>query len=298
MDYRLSLSGEDVNDYLVNKFSGVGMIRGEYILRYNDESITLKSCQEILQTYVEKIAKAFYPKPVWYRCIELWSDEANTLIGNDLELDEQNPIVGLRGLRRAFATENTFELELMVIKEVAEKHKNLHIIFPFVGDVHEFKKGVSFLNKVKWPNQFGTMIEIPSAVLESENFVKEGAANLMIGMNDLTSLMLGAARVSGYDNKLHNSLKLAIDYVSRNVQKAEWGIAGNLSREFIEFAQLKNVPYLSLHYFDLDNTIGVPLQYLPQKNMVRMTKDKTRSRIHSYNIDRILKQVRNKELTK
>lgn len=291
MDIKISLSGESVNQYLVDKFSAVGMIRGEYLLRFNDEHITMKSCQDKLQEYVSSIAKAFYPKPVWYRCIELWSDEANTLQGNDLVLHETNPIVGLRGLRRAFQTKDTFETEINLIKEVAEEYDNLNIIFPFVGDADEFARGVNLLDRVKWPNRIGTMLEIPSAILDTPKFVKEGASNLMIGMNDLSCLMLGAARISGYDNKRHRAMWQAVDYVKQNAKGVEWGIAGNLNKEFIEEAKKKDVPYLSLHYFDLENTMGILPDLLPDKNFVRKTKDKTRARIRSYNNQRVLNDL-------
>ncbi|MGZ0049322.1 putative PEP-binding protein [Brevibacillus gelatini] len=291
MELRLSLSGEQVNQFLVDKFSGVGLIRSEYLLRIADQHITMSNCQEVMKSYLNSIAEKFYPKPVWYRTIELWSDEANTLVGNDLVLDEPNPMVGLRGLRRAFETESTFEIELRIVKEVAEKWGNLHILFPFVGDVEELKRGIDVLEKVKWPNRFGNMLEIPSAVLDAGEFVKVGSTNLMVGMNDLSCLMLGAARVSGYDNKLHKALWWAIDYISSNVKGIEWGIAGNLNKEVLREAEARNVPYVSLHYSDLNDILNINKEYLPEIGLVRQTKINTRSRIREYNIQRVLKEI-------
>ena len=114
MQYRLSIAGEAVPTGLAARVDGVGLLRSEYLLRGRDQHITVRETQEQVQKYLESIASQFFPKPVWYRCIDLWSDEANSLDGNDLELDEPNPLVGCRGLRRAIKNPETFLIELSV----------------------------------------------------------------------------------------------------------------------------------------------------------------------------------------
>src|SRR5947207_152383 len=134
-------------------------------MRLAGQYITLASCQSAVCTYLDSAATTFAPKPVWYRTSELWSDEANSLEGIDYVVQELNPLMGLRGMRRALQYPGSFELELRVVAEVARNKPNLHLLLPYVGDVDEFLSGVSILEKVGWPNRFGSMLEIPAAVL-------------------------------------------------------------------------------------------------------------------------------------
>ncbi|MFS0752929.1 putative PEP-binding protein [Oceanobacillus sp. 1P07AA] len=291
MQIKLSLSGEQVSKELSNNFeSGVGLIRGEYLLRKNDLYIVKKAAQVELQEYLYSIAETFYPKPVWYRLIDLWSDEANTLDGNNLMLDEHNPLVGYRGLRGALQNKEASLIELNLIREVAEKWDNLHILFPFVGDTNEFAEGIKLLEEVKWPNKFGTMLEIPSAILYSNDFVSEGASNLLLGLNDLTSLMLGAERGNAFYNKEHKAIKWCIDKVSET-KGAEWGIAGNIDSSLLSLCVEKKVPYCSIHYSSLDTLMKIDNSLLPDLGFVKSTKVKTKRRIYEYQMKRCLKDI-------
>ena len=281
MQYRLSIAGEGVPATLADKVDGVGLLRSEYLLRRRDQHITSRETQDDVQKYLELIASQFFPKPVWYRCVDLWSDEANSLDGNDLELDEPNPLVGCRGLRRSIKTPETFLVELSVLTEVAQSWPNLHVLFPFVGDVQEFQQGLRYLDAVKWTNRIGTMLEIPSAIVGAVGFVQAGASNLLVGLNDLTSLMLGTER--GHDDKLHDAVWWCVEHVRDQVGSAtEWGLGGNLDAAILARAKEKNVPYATVHYFQAPDLFDVPADDLPDLDWVRSTKVKTRKRIKDY----------------
>ena len=286
MQYRLSIAGEAVPTGLAARVDGVGLLRSEYLLRGRNQHITVRETQDQVQKYLESIASQFFPKPVWYRCIDLWSDEANSLDGNDLELDEPNPLVGCRGLRRAMRNPETFLIELSVLTEVAQSWPNLHVLFPFVGDVEEFKRGLHYLEAVKWTNRIGAMLEIPSAIVGAVGFVQAGASNLLIGLNDLTSLMLGAER--GHDDKLHHAVWWCVEHVRDQVgSAAEWGLGGNLDSAILARAKEKNVPYATVHYFQAPDLLDVPADDLPDLDWVRSTKVKTRKRIKDYRIRKL-----------
>jgi phosphoenolpyruvate synthase/pyruvate phosphate dikinase len=278
MELRLSLSDEPVSAELAARFTAVGLLRGEYIMRHAGQYITVPACQQRIQSYVEAIARVFHPRPVWYRTSELWSDEANGLDGNDVEIIERNPVLGIRGIRRGLQTKATFELELRTIAEVARSWSNLHILFPFVKDAAEFSQGADLLAAIGWPNRIGSMLEIPSAVLQAEKFVAAGATNLLVGLNDLSCLLLGAGR----DEKEHEAVWWCIDHVRRALRGVEWGIAGNLSPEVARLAREHDVPYVSVHYNDLPSVCDIDARELPALGQLQAIKADTKRRIDAF----------------
>lgn len=278
-DLRLSLSGERPGAELSTLFSGVGLIRGEYLLRPYEEYVTVGACRERITAYLLDVARTFAPHPVWYRTTELTTPEANTLRGNDEHIVEADPMKGLRGLRRGLHRPDTYLLELQAVCDAALDAPNLHVLFPYVLDADEFAQGVELLEKVQWPNEFGSMLEIPSAVFDAPRFVSLGATNLMLGFNDLTSLVTGASR-AGRDLKTHPAVWEMVGRVRASVPTGfQWGIAGNLSPEVVELARERDVPYVSLHYCELDRLLGVEPSLLPDRHFVELTKIKTRSQI-------------------
>lgn len=275
MQIRVSLSGEEPTAKPLQELDGVGLLRGEFIFRARGEYITIKAALDELQGYLERTCLAFSPRPIWYRLCDFWSDEANVLIGNNLQEEEGNPIVGLRGIRRGLAAPDTLRRELAAVAEVAMRFDNLHVLFPFVQDADELAEGRRFLEEIRWPNRFGTMLEIPSAVFEATRFVEAGASNLLVGMNDLTCLLLGRERGSPA-LKLHRAVWWAIDHLAASLPiNTEWGIGGSLTQEILAEAQLRGVPYVTLHYADLPHLLNTDPGDLPDLNLVRVVKTKT-----------------------
>lgn len=142
MDIRVSLSGERSTEPLVRNLGGVGLLRGEFLFRAREVYVTNERARADVAAYVSGVCRAFAGKPVWYRLSDFWSDEANVLQGNPHIKDEANPIVGMRGIRRALAHPEDFSLEVDAIAGVARTHSNLHMLFPFVQDGDEMAEGV------------------------------------------------------------------------------------------------------------------------------------------------------------
>jgi phosphoenolpyruvate-protein kinase (PTS system EI component) len=286
MNLRVSLSGErpDGNlDELWTTFEAVGLIRGEFLQRRMGDYLTVSSMMDQVATYIAEIAEYFSPRPVWYRTTDLWTNEANPLRGIDKVWEEESPIIGRRGLRRGLLLPDAFETEAHAITSVAARHKNLHVLLPFVGSADEFSRGAEILARAGWPNRIGCMLEIPSAILEVERFAAAGATNLMLGLNDLTCLLTGSERGSDYYDKLHRSVWWCVDHVCERLDgKVEWGIAGSLSKPVLEIARSHNVPYVSLHYCELPELLGVDKGKLIDIDVVLDTRIKTRERAAEY----------------
>jgi phosphoenolpyruvate synthase/pyruvate phosphate dikinase len=216
---------------------------------------------------------------VWYRVADFWSDEANILKGCDITVEEPNPLVGLRGIRRGFAEPDALDLELKALAQVAATRSNLHVLFPFVQDADELDRCTQFLDRARWPNRFGSMLEIPSALIDVPRMVAVGATNFLVGFNDLSSLLLGRER-GGEEIQRHRAMWWAVDYVARHVPaQLEWGIAGRLSKQTIEAARERNVPYASIRYMDLPALLGLDPQQLPDLTLETTIKTRTREQI-------------------
>lgn len=277
---RLSLSGEVPSKALLSRFKGVGLIRSEYVIRRYAEFITVPSSQKRLAEYVATIAELTVPQPVWYRTTEMTTQEANTLKGVDKVFHEADFMKGRRGTRRGLELPESMLLELKVVAEVACAYPNLHVLFPFVRDADDLGFCVDLLNKVAWPNRFGSMIEIPSALLCAARFIEMGASNLLLGLNDLSSLLTGTSRVDR-DMKDHPSVEWALSYVAEAAGPGrEWGIAGNFNQESAKhLLAADKVPYISVHYAELPGLMGIPVEELPDRGLVGHVKRFTRDQI-------------------
>ncbi len=255
----LALSFERVPKELFAGFAAVGLIRGEYNCRRHDNYITVPECQEALRKYLDDVCSKMDGRPVWYRTIELEASEANVLRGVDHIIDgDRNPILSLRGIRRAVRYPEAFRMELEVIAEVAGSHSNLNILFPFVHSIEEIQFGRRELEKVKFKNKFGMMAEIPSAILCLPEFLREGVMRVVLGMNDLTSLTLGVPRASVRDNCAHEAIVRLIEEARTATLRdgVELVAAGYFPKGFISIAKQLGLDAVVLHYAMLDEYLG------------------------------------------
>jgi pyruvate,orthophosphate dikinase len=124
-------------------------------------------------------------------------------------LREQNPMLGLRGIRLGLLFPEIIEMQVRAILEAAItlKKKGVdvrpEIMIPLVGHVNELKvtrdtveavaKKVLAEKQVDVPYKFGTMIEIPRAALTAGEIARY-AEFFSFGTNDLTQTTFGYSR--------------------------------------------------------------------------------------------------------
>jgi pyruvate,water dikinase len=193
---------------------GAGLVRAEHIITETGKHpyyLVKQNPEELISSLFEKlgsIAKAFYPKGVWYRSIDVRSDEFRELDGGEHEPSENNPIMGWHGIRRSLDQPDLLKIEIEVIKRLQEEGlSNIVLGLPFVTSVEELRL---VREMVGFPLKIGIMIETPAAGLEIENFCKEGIAFAAIGLNDLTQLTLGVDRDNSRISKLYSELNPAV----------------------------------------------------------------------------------------
>jgi len=155
---------------------------------------------------ISTLTAAFAPKPVIVRFSDFKSNEYANLLGGELyEPEEENPMLGFRGVSR-YISENfadCFRLECEAVKFVRDEMglTNLEVMVPFTRTVGEAKAVVNLLaeNGLKRGEnglRVIMMCEIPSNALLAEKFL-EHFDGFSIGSNDMTQLTLGLDRDSG-----------------------------------------------------------------------------------------------------
>lgn len=191
---------------LAGKADGAGLVRAEHMLTESGKHpvyAARNSPEELTDSItggLGKIAKAFYPKPVWYRCLDARTDEFRELQGAT-DIDEQredNPILGWHGARRSIGEPDVFKCELRAIKQLADSGlNNIAIMLPFVSKVEEVRKAKAIMNEIGMDAQksrLGIMVETPAAALSIDDICKEGIAFASIGSGSLAQLTLGIDR--------------------------------------------------------------------------------------------------------
>ena len=240
----------------VKNVDGVGLLRAEFLLaqigihpkefiREKKEEIYIKQLSEGLCIF----CKAFGNRPVIYRSSDLKSNEYKNLKGGDkYEPVESNPMLGFRGAYRYIRDPDVFKLELEAIKRTRKKYSNLHLMIPFVRTTEELKnvrdivseKGLFEDSSFK----FLMMVEIPTNVIQLEEFIKIGIDGISIGSNDLTMLILGTDRdneeVSQEFKELDKSVLWALEKAVKVANKAKItsSICGQAPSVYPELTQM------------------------------------------------------------
>ncbi|MFH0715186.1 MAG: phosphoenolpyruvate synthase [Candidatus Diapherotrites archaeon] len=202
--------------------AGVGLLRAEHMMAESAihpaqmmRDGKREELKEQLKTGIRKVAIPFVGKPVWYRNLDIRTDEFRNLQGGELEPKEENPMMGWHGIRRSLDEPELLKVEFEAIKELREEGvTNVGVMIPFVQHVNEFKKAKEIAIEVGLkPHEdvpFGIMVETPAAVWTIQDFLEEGIDFVSFGTNDLTQLTLGVDRNNEKLQKLFSELHPAI----------------------------------------------------------------------------------------
>lgn len=125
------------------------------------------------------------------------------------KLHEQNPMLGLRGVRLGLVIPGLFAMQVRAIAEAAAERKNAkgdpraEIMIPLVGTVQELEivreeadqviAEVEAATGTRLKLSIGTMIELPRAALTAGQ-IAEAAQFFSFGTNDLTQTVWGFSR--------------------------------------------------------------------------------------------------------
>ena len=236
---------------------GVGLFRTEVL--FLQPGRTLAPTEEEQFAAYRDVAKAFGDQPVIVRTLDIGGDKE--VIYLDLPR-EDNPFLGVRGVRLCFAYPDLFRTQLRALLRAASFGR-LRIMLPMVADIGELRAARALIEELRAelgapPVELGIMIEVPSAALMADLLARE-ADFFSIGTNDLTQYALAIDRMhptlANQADDLHPAvLRLIAKTVEGAHAAGKWvGVCGNLAskREAVPILVGLGVDELSIAFKEI-----------------------------------------------
>lgn len=213
-------SPEDCSASAMEICDGIGLYRTEYLFIH---STKIPDFSDQLAEYRKLIEKT-NGKPITVRTLDIGADKQAPSIKID---KEENPALGLRGIRLCFDRSEIFITQLKALL-AASAFGNIRIMFPMISCVSDIisaramletakeelkTSGIPYSDKI----EIGVMLEVPSALITADS-VARYVDFASIGTNDLCQYTMAADRmnskVGGYTDPFSPAVLRLISYAA------------------------------------------------------------------------------------
>lgn len=251
-------SAEDVAEAQAVGAEGIGLYRSEFLYLGRGK---LPSEEELFEAY-RTAAERMKGRSVIIRTLDIGADKQASYLNLPAE---ENPALGLRGLRLCLAHPELFLPQLRAIYR-ASAYGNLSLMFPMVTSLWELQEAKRLCTQVCLELEddgvayreipIGIMIETPAAALEAREFAKE-ADFLSVGTNDLTQYTLAQDRQNAALERFFDPCHPALLKLLRSIAEAagQAGIWAGICGELAGDATLAGM-FLDMGYRELSMAPG------------------------------------------
>jgi pyruvate, water dikinase len=172
---------------------GVGLVSidslvslsGVHPLKYKEER-RLNDYYNLIKNNLKEIVDRFIGKEIWVKTSDLRRVDCMRLKGAP-EISENNPLMGLCGVRFSLKNEDIFRTEISAIRDLTQNGHKLGIIIPKIICLEEIRAIKEILNqegclsKVK----LGIMVDTPACALLIKELCCENLDYIVINVSDL-----------------------------------------------------------------------------------------------------------------
>ena len=249
-------SVEDVARAMAAGADGIGLFRTEFVFMRSEQYPTEEEQFEIYRD----AALLCGEKPINIRTMDIGGDKELPYLAME---PEDNPFLGVRGVRLCLANPALFKIQLRAILR-AGSYGNVRILVPMVTTSAEIDRVRGLIDECKAElsaegKEFdsaiplGAMVETPASVFAGESMA-EKVDYFSIGTNDLTQYIMAADRGNSGVSMLYNprdiAVRNAVALVVANAHEAriKAGICGEAASdpEFVEFLLEAGIDSLSI----------------------------------------------------
>jgi phosphocarrier protein FPr/phosphocarrier protein len=233
-------NAKDAQEAAAKGAEGVGLVRSEFLF---DERDTAPNEEEQAKEYAGVAQAMGVERRVVIRTLDVGGDKPLSYLPLPRE---DNPFLGIRGVRVSLERPELFRAQLRAILRAAP-FCDLHVMFPMIATLEELREAKRYLAEeqeklrasgVDVAVKVGVMIEVPSAAVLADAFALE-ADFFSIGSNDLTQYTLamdrGHPKLAKQADALHPAVLRLIGMACEAAQRhGKWvGVCGGMASDVL-----------------------------------------------------------------